>query len=172
MMIRLQKPNKKLLSIGALLLLLGSAGVWFGVYKTNLSVAESSTDLPNFSTILPEHKTIEDFGGWQKLTPPQGGDSFYVYVDTVAGVTVNVSQQELPGKFKNNLSNEMTSLARAYNATNKLEAGDVKVYIGTSAKGPQSVIFAKDGVLVLMKSWSTISDADWIGYINTLTVKK
>lgn len=168
---QVKKPNKLHLTVGVGVLLL-ALGIFLWVHLTSQSRASSVTDLPNFATVLPAHTTIEELGGWQKLTPPEGGDSFYVFVDTVAGVSVNVSQQVLPGKFRHNLNNEMNDLARAYNASTKLEAADdTTVYIGTSAAGPQSVIFTKEGVLVLIKSWSEISDADWIGYVNSLSVR-
>jgi hypothetical protein len=63
----------------------------------------------------------------------------------------------------------MTEMARAYNANTKLDADGVRVYLGSSAKGPQSVLFTKNGVLILMKSWATIPDADWITYIKSLS---
>lgn len=166
-MIAFKKPNKRLLSVAIVMITLGFAGLGFGIYQAHSSQAEVGNTKPNFSALLPKTKTIEQLGGWEKLTTP-GGDVFYVFVDNVGGVDVNVSQQNLPGKFKGNLSNSMTELARAYNANNKIDVDGTKVFIGTSAKGPQSVLFAKDNVLVLMKSWANISDSDWIAYIRSL----
>lgn len=166
-MITFRKPNKRLLTIAIVMITLGVAGLGLGIYQTHSSQAEVANDLPNFSALVPKGKTIDQFGGWQKLSAPNG-DVFYVFVDTVGGVSVNVSQQNLPGKFKADLDNKMAEMARAYNANNKLDVDGTKVYIGTSAKGPQSVIFTKNDVLVLMKSWSSISDADWITYIKSL----
>lgn len=165
-MIQFKKPNRRLLSIAIVMLVLGMSGLGLGIYKAT-SYAEEVTGAPNFSTLLPNGKTIEQLGGWEKLTSPNG-DAFYVYVDNVAGVSVNVSQQKLPGKFKGDVSNKMTELARAYNANTKIDVDDTKVYIGTSAKGPQSVLFTKNDVLVLIKSWSSIKDADWTAYIRSL----
>lgn len=165
-MVGFRKPNIKLLSIAIVMIAVGLLGVGFGIYQAHSAESEAG-DKPNFSALIPKGKTIESLGGWQKLTAPNG-DVFNVYVDNVSGVSVNVSQQQLPGKFKNDLTNQMTNMARAYNANTKLDANGTKVYVGTSAKGPQSVIFTKNGVLVLMKSWATIPDADWITYINSL----
>ncbi len=166
-MIRFKKPNKRLLTIAIVMLTLGFAGMGIGVYQATSSQAEGVHSTPNFAALVPKGKTIDQLGGWQKLTTPNG-DAFYVFVDSTNAVTVNVSQQKLPGKFKNNLSNEMQDMARAYNATVKLDVDGTTVYIGTSAKGPQSVLFAKKDALVLIKSWATIKNSDWVTYIRSL----
>ena len=153
--------------IAIIMLVVGFSGLGFGIYRAHSSQAEVGNNQPNFQPLLPAGKTIEQLGGWQKLTAPNK-DVFYVYVDDVAGVAVNISQQPLPGKFKNDLTNKMLEMARAYNANVKLDADGTTVYIGTSAKGPQSVLFTKDGVLVLIKSWATIENSAWISYINSL----
>ena len=166
-MMTFKKPNKRLFTIAVVMLVIGFSGLGLGIYQAHSSQAEVGSNKPNFSTLLPSGKTIEQLGGWQKLTTPNS-DVFYVYVDEVSGVSVNVSQQQLPGKFKGDLTNKMTEMARAYNASVKLNADGTTVYVGTSAKGPQSVLFAKNEVLVLIKSWATIEDGDWITYINSL----
>ena len=168
-MVHFKPPkNKRLFIIAMVMIVIGFSGLGFGIYQAHSSKADETSNLPNFTPALPKGESIDSLEGWQKLTSPEG-DVFYAFVDTVNGVTVNVSQQQLPGKFKQDLSNKMLEMARAYNANTKLEAGDgVRVYVGTSAKGPQSVLFTKNGVLVLMKSWATIPDAEWITYINSM----
>jgi len=148
------------------MILLGLVFLGIGIYQVHSSKADETNVAPNFEPVLPQGKTIDSLGGWQKLNSPSG-DVFYVFVDTVSGVTVNVSQQQLPGKFKGDLTNKMTELSRAYNANNKLDADGVRVYVGTSAKGPQSVLFSKNGLLVLMKSWATLPDSAWIAYVKS-----
>lgn len=160
--------NKRLFITAVMMIFSGFVLLGYGVYQAQPSRADEISDAPNFDTILPSGKTIKDFGGWQKLTPPNS-EAFYVFVDTINGVTVNVSQQSLPGKFKGDVTNKMVELARAYKANVKLDADGTRVYIGTSAQGPQSVLFTKNGVLVLIKSWSNIPDADWVAYVKSLT---
>lgn len=168
-MIHIAQPkNKRLFIIAVLMLVAGFGFLGAGLYQVHSSRADETSTQPNFDPFLPREKTIENLGGWQKLTPPSG-DAFYVYVDTISGVNVNVSQQLLPGKFKNDISNKMTELARAYKANIKLDIDGTRVYIGNSAKGPQSVLFTKNGVLILIKSWATIPDSEWIAYIKSLT---
>lgn len=168
-MIRVAQPkNKRMFIIAVAMVIAGLGFLGVGIYQVHSANTDVNSTQPNFNPVLPQGKTIANLGGWQKLTTPNN-DVFYVYVDTINGVTVNVSQQLLPGKFKGDVSNKMLEMARAYNANVKLDAGETKVYVGTSAKGPQSVLFTKNDVLVLIKSWSTIPDADWVAYVNSLT---
>lgn len=166
-MIKIAQPKNKWMFFTALgMILLGVVFLVIGLLQVHSAPVDESTTKPNFQAILPKGKTIESLGGWEKLTSPNG-DVFYAYADTVNGVNVNVSEQQLPGKFKNDLTNQMQAMARAYNANTKLDANGTTVYVGTSAKGPQSVLFTKNDLLVLMKSWAAIPDADWITYINS-----
>ncbi len=164
----LQPTNKKFLITAAVMIFAGLAFLGVGLYQVHSSRGDETSTQPNFEAVLPQGKTIESLGGWQKLTTPNK-DVFYVYLDTINGVTVNVSQQLLPGKFKGDVTNKMVEMARAYNANTKLDVEGTKVYIGTSAKGPQSVLFTKNGLLILIKSWATIPDSDWTAYIKSLS---
>ncbi len=168
MMVRIQKPQSRKTTIIIGLIIIAMAGLLFGLLRVNALNNDGTGMNPNFDPVLPEGKTIEQLDGWQKLTPPNGGTSYYAYNDTLAGVSIIVSQQVLPGKIKNNPDNEMADIARATNLTVKFNAGDTVAYLGKNAKGPQSVIFTKDGLLFNIKSWSEIQNADWIGYINAL----
>lgn len=163
-----QLKNNKLFLTALAMIFAGVVLLGVGIYQAQPSRADEITNNPNFDPILPHGKTIATLGDWQKLTSPNG-DIFYVYVDTINGVNVNVSQQLLPGKFKGDVNNKMVELSRTYNANVKLDADGTRVYVGTSAKGPQSVLFTKNGALVLMKSWATIPDAQWIAYIKSLS---
>lgn len=166
-MIQFKKPKPKLLIIGSTIVVLLAIGAIIGLYQSRLSHAELENVSPSFQTILPADTTINQLGGWQKLTPPEG-DPFFVFVDTVSGVPVNVSQQQLPNEFVINPYRHVADLAKGYNATTQLKAGETTFYIGSSANGPQSVIFTKNGLLILIKSWSPISDSEWVTYIKSL----
>lgn len=167
MMIRFKQPNKRILTIAIVMIAVGLSGLGFGIYQANTSQAEIGNDAPNFTPVLPKNETIEHLGGWQKMTPPNS-DPFFVYIDSLDGVSINVSQQRLPPKFRTNPSQSITELARAYNANTKLDVDDMTVYIGSSAKGPQSVIFMKNDLLITIKSWATIDNGAWVAYIQSL----
>jgi len=74
----------------------------------------------------------------------------------------------LPASFKNNVDTQVGEVAKKFNATTQFQANDTKVYIGTSAKGPQSLIFTKNNTLVLIKSLQKVEDKSWVAYINSL----
>lgn len=124
---------------------------------------------PPFHAALPNSTPIRDLGGWETKTAPSG-DTFYAFSDTINGVAIRVSQQALPASFKTNTSQKIAELAKGYNATTPLttDTTSVTAYIGSSARGPQSVIFAKDDSLVLIQSEGVISNAAWATYIASL----
>ena len=127
----------------------------------------SSADAPQFSTVLPNGQSISQLGGWNRISPPES-DPVFAYTDTISTVSVNVSEQPLPETFKNDTDSQVADLAKKFNATNQIDNAGVKAYIGTSAKGPQSVLFAKNNLLILIKSQQKIADRDWANYIKSL----
>lgn len=128
---------------------------------------EISQKQPIYQTLLPEGKTVEQLGGWQRVSPPKAAPVF-AYTDSLDGITIGVSQQAIPNSFKGNIEGETEKLAKSYNSDRVLTADNIKFYVGVSANGPQSVIFTKDDVLVMVKSQDKISDASWISYIKSL----
>lgn len=151
--------------IGVIVLILGLGILRISTDSPSTQSREQVT--PPFQALLPVNTPVNKLGGWQKLTPPDGS-SVYVFIDRVDGVSVNVSQQILPDTFKQDTASKVAELAKAYNATRVLEVETTKAYIGTSAKGPQSVLFTKNGLLIFIKSDGTISDDMWEKYISRL----
>jgi hypothetical protein len=123
---------------------------------------------PTYTTILPKEKSISELGGWKRISPPKK-DPVFAFTDAVDGVPISVSEQPLPESFKNNTDSQVAELAQKFNATDKVDAGGIPVYIGTSSKGPQSVIFTKNNVLVLIKSEKKIQNTSWASYAQSLT---
>ncbi|MEO5691360.1 MAG: hypothetical protein ABIQ64_04190 [Candidatus Saccharimonadales bacterium] len=123
---------------------------------------------PAYNTLLPPDTSIEKLGGWQRVSPPDGNPVF-AYIDTVDRIQITVSQQPLPDDFSSDPDKEVKDLALGFNASNRRVADDATVYfIGTSTKGPQSVILAKQKTLILIKSMAQIKDASWSRYIASL----
>ena len=134
----------------------------------------SSTHKPNeavedleYQTILPDGKSISELGGWKRVSPSKN-DPVFAYVDKIGDTSINVSEQPLPKSFIGDVDNQVAELAKKFNATARIDAGDIKVYVGTSAKGPQSAIFTKNSLLILIKSQEKIDDADWAKYTESL----
>lgn len=128
---------------------------------------QTSSSSPSYNTVTPSHKSIDQLGGWQRVSPPQN-DPVYAYSDEINGVAVTVSQQPLPKSFRKDTKSQVAKMAKEFNATNEIDADNTTLYLGTSAKGPQSVILAKNNLLILIKSESSIEVIAWINYVNSL----
>lgn len=122
---------------------------------------------PRFQTLLPEGKTIEQLGGWARVSPPDK-DPVFAYIDRVGDVQVNVSQQALPQSFDGDGRAAAAEIAQDFGAKESIAVDTTTVYIGTSAKGPQSVIFVKGELLILIKSTSKLTNDQWAAYVASL----
>jgi len=122
---------------------------------------------PTFGTVLPAGKKIEDYGGWARVSPPESAPVF-AYADKIDGIQVNVSQQELPDDLKKDTEENLASLAENFHADQKLTVDNTTAYIGTSSKGPQSVIFVRSNLLILIRSTDKVSNDQWTAYISSL----
>lgn len=122
---------------------------------------------PEYDTLTPDAEPIDKLGGWTKISPPSSAP-VYAYADSIGKITITVSQQPLPKQLKEETMSKIEDLARSYNATRYINAQDTRVYIGTSRKGPQSLLFAKRDLLILIKSAAPINDSKWIAYVNSL----
>lgn len=122
---------------------------------------------PTYETVLPKDKSVRELGGWKRVSPPEK-EPVFAYADTIDGIPITVSQQPLPQNFTANTDSQVAELAQKFNATNKLEAEGMTIYVGTSSKGPQSVIFTKNKLLILIKSDKKVSDTSWIAYAKSL----
>jgi len=157
------------LAIGAITLTVLIVGLAIGllIHFHSVKPVAPIIENPGYQTILPSGKTIEQLGGWVKISPPES-TPVYAYADKIGSVTISVSEQTLPDSFKGDVDGSVATLAKSYSATDNQTAGNTKVYIGTNADGPQSVIFAKSNLLVLIKSQKKIDDKAWVAYINSL----
>jgi hypothetical protein len=133
----------------------------------SVPVAKLVKGTPNYSTVLPQGKTIQSLGGWTRISPPRASP-VYTYVDKINDVQIDVSEQPLPPNFTSNPAEQLSQLAQNENATEKITVNGTIVYVGTAASGSQSVFLIKSNVLVLIESNSTVSINDWVKYINSL----
>ncbi len=122
---------------------------------------------PDFKTILPTGKTIKDFGGWTRISPSTSSPAF-VYIDKIGESSINISEQPLPDDLKSDTESRINTLAQDFGAREKVTIGSTIIHIGTSTKGPQSIIFSKNGLLIMIKSTVTISNDKWAAYISNL----
>ena len=118
---------------------------------------------PSYTTITSSGKTME----WTRVSPPNTS-AVYAYTDTIAGIPITVSEQPLPKELQGDTESKLEDLAKNYGANRFITADATKVYIGTSVKGPQSIIFSKQSLLVLIKAASALNDEQWKLYIASL----
>jgi hypothetical protein len=136
--------------------------------KTAVLSASEQSQTPDFETVLPIDKKIEDLGGWGRVSPPGGAPAF-AYSDSLAGAHIVVTEQQLPEDFASDIPGHLAKTAKQFNASKKLtttEGSDV--YVGTSGNGAQSVVTSKNGLLILARSTSVISDQIWSDYVYSL----
>ena len=119
---------------------------------------------PDFSILSPDGKSVQDLNGSIRSDNKQ----LFVYVDKIGNVQINVSQQPLPNEFKTDTDQQIEQLAKSYKANGKITVGSILVHIGASIKGPQSVIFTKNNLLILIVSSDSIKNDRWARYINSL----
>lgn len=150
-------------------LAVGAVSYYALVMRVNTPQEEKAPALNKleYQTLTPDGKPTEKLGGWHRVSPPESAPA-YAYVDTIDSVGITVSQQPLPDKFIEGTDAQLAELAKSFGATNEIKADGIKVYVGTSAKGPQSAILIKDGLLILIKSQSKISDEAWARYAESL----
>jgi hypothetical protein len=131
------------------------------------STTGATSHTPTYSTVLPANKNIKQLGGWTRVSPPSSNPVF-AYADTIDSTAITVSEQPLPDSFKSDPNGQIDALSQHFNAKNTFDAGGTTVHIGTSLKGPQSLILIKNNLLVLITSATKIDNAKWIEYITNL----
>ncbi len=122
---------------------------------------------PTYTTYLPSGKTIDDYGGWTRISPVKN-DPVYAYVDKIGKVTIRVSQQRIPKAFEGDVENKVQKLADDFLATQKITVEDLTVHVGRSASGVESIIFVIDDTLLNITTDGEVSDNSLIKYIKSL----
>lgn len=158
--------NKKAVSLASVVIIIGAGAVVYLAAAHNKQADQTSSDTPTYTTITPADKTAGTVT-WKRVSPPNS-DPVFAYADKVDNVAIMVSQQPVPNNFKDDIDGKTAELAKGFGASTKIDAGDTTAYLGTSSDGPQSVIFVKNNLLILMKSQTKISNDAWADYIKTL----
>lgn len=126
-------------------------------------VLSASDQKATFATLKPSNKNSkpsnERYDGQKKVAS---------YVDSIGGVDITVSQQQLPGGFEDNTDEKVKKLAADFSATEVISTANPTAYLGNDIRGPQTVIFSKKGLLVFIFSVKAIDTHDWASYITGL----
>lgn len=161
---------KKTVLLGVVVIVVGLLANHALHQNSDDTVAKSTgptAGTPTYPTVLPTGKSIDNLGGWKRVSPSKN-DPVFAYVDAIDGIPISVSQQPLPTSFGTDANGQVAELAKKFNATDKISATTTTIYIGTSAKGPQSTIFTKKNLLILIKSQKKIDDKSWSKYVDSL----
>jgi hypothetical protein len=135
--------------------------------KTSV-LGTNQSEKPDYDTVLPLGKTIDQLGGWGRVSPPDR-DPVFAYSDTLGGVHIVVSEQPLPSDFASDIPGKLASVAKQFSASKKLSNTDGSaVYVGTAANGSQSVVASKKGLLILIRSSGVLANELWADYIYAL----
>lgn len=129
------------------------------------AVLAGNATKPDFPFLLPEGKKEETEGGKIGYDAQRKVVSF---TDKVGIVNITVSQQPLPESFNTDSEKQLETLAKNFSANEIIVPSNPKVFLGTSAKGPQTAIFYKNDLLVFIQSSSKIDKIDWTDYIRGL----
>jgi hypothetical protein len=133
--------------------------------KEGKSVLSDNTasSSPNFKSLLPSGGSSKDtalkYDQTRKVT---------TFTDVIDGVSITISEQELPEAFKTDTDRQVEKMAKNFNATEVINESSPRIYLGTSIKGPQTAIFHKNGILVFIQSANTIDKHPWVAYITKL----
>ncbi len=171
---RVVKKNAKPLTVGTVLLLFVVGGVFVLKNTQHDDVAQTGIDTkavlsqnqvkPDFAYILPKGKSAEA-DMTVKFDPEKKVVNFQ---DSIGGVPIIISQQQLPPSLKEDTQNRVKKLAEEFAATEVLSTANPTAFLGTSAKGPQTVIFAKKDLLIFIQSSKEIDNHDWAEYVTNL----
>lgn len=137
------------------------------------SVSSTTTSLakgtPEFKTFLPEGDTINDYGGWTRVSP-SSSEPVYAYTATLYGTAIIVSQQKLPDDFANDVKGKIQELQsdQGYTTQHTVDVNGTTVYVGISKDNYQSSIFESQGTMVLITSYRLINDTSMGGYVQSL----
>jgi len=123
--------------------------------------ADSKVNLPSFETLKPS-------GNSSVTLQPLKSDQAFAFDDKIADTAITVSQQPLPKDFAPVPDQSITNLAQKYSATTKITAGNVTAFTGSSAKGDQTTIFTKKGLLVFITSKRSVTVDQLSAYIQSL----
>lgn len=124
--------------------------------------AASSSSKPAYAPLKPNTGAVS---GAQYDSKRQ----LYKYNDTYMGSNLTISQQPLPDTLRTGKT-KLADVAKAsINATDKIETVTGDAYISTDeTTGIQRMVIAHRQLLIFIQSTKTLSNVDWVKYIQTL----
>ncbi len=123
-------------------------------------------EAPDFSPLKPLGRE-DAVQSVTRRTP--SGEIIHTFKDIVDEIGIEVTQQKIPEKFKENQADSLKEMATTFQATNIIQIDEMIVYHGLNEKtNVQSLFFIKNESLVSIRASQKISDDSWSGYILSL----
>jgi hypothetical protein len=167
--INLSRKQKKVYLPIAMLMFLSFGGLlayrYFDKPKVTTQVLGQKTVKPDFSVVYPGGDIKNVANGEIRYDKQRKVAN---YSDKLNTIDITVSQQPLPDNFKAERDKKIEEFAKANYFNELIQAGELKVYSGLSIKGPQSLVFTKNDLLIFVKASQMIDKTIWIDYINSL----
>lgn len=126
---------------------------------------DTKSAVPDFQTVTPNGDITDTTSQKIQYDPAKKVASF---TDKLNGYEITVSMQPIPANFKPNIGDNVKKVAEQFAANTVLEVDNGSAYLGTSAKGPQSLVGYRGDLLVFMKSETKIDNKAWTDYFNSL----
>lgn len=119
---------------------------------------------PAYPMKTPGGVAIDELGGWKPVCPPDSTPT-YAFTDKLKAASLVVTQQKLPADFLASPTTRIQEIAKNYDT--KLPTVNMLAYLGTNARGPQSIIATDYRLLILVQSTATVDDDDWVKYLDS-----
>ncbi len=126
---------------------------------------DTKSAVPDFQTVTPNGDITDTTSQKIQYDPSKKVASF---TDKLNGYEITVSMQPIPANFKPNIGDNVKKVAEQFAANTVLQVDNGSAYLGTSAKGPQSLVGYRGDLLVFMKSETKIDNKAWTDYFNSL----
>jgi hypothetical protein len=135
--------------------------------ESNVSTDGSIGVLLDYNILYPAGKEAASLQSVTRKAPD--GNVIHTYKDSINGVEFELTQQELPDKFRTDQESQLLEVATSFQATKVIQIDDKKIYTGVNDKtGIQSVFTIKDDKFISIKALQALSDDDLVGYITSL----
>ncbi len=134
-----------------------------------VTTGKSSATTPSYKPFLPGGEVANTNSQAYKYTAEK---QLVGYTDKIGQNEILVTQQPLPEEFKDNPDGRVEIFAKNANYNELLQITGGRAHLGTSEKGPQFVVFHKNGLMIFLRSDKKLLNADWTNYINGLKQSK
>lgn len=131
--------------------------------KAKQAATNQQTSTPSYAPLKPANE-----GGSVAGAGYDGKRQMYKYDDVYNGVTMTISQQPLPDNLRAN-PKDIQKIAQSIGAKEKVVTTNGDAYISTDDKtATQRVVVAHRQLLIFIQSSKSMSNADWVAYIQKL----